>query len=117
MQTATNSEPNMQTDNKPRVRYSVESLVKRLKQARIEKGMSQRALSAQTGVAAARISKIERGYGNLSLETLIDLARALDFEPMLVQRKYIPAVEALIKRGPGALKEPMYLPDWGEDDD
>ena len=50
----------------------------------------------------AQISLIERGCVNLSLETFIQLARALQLEPMLVPRKYIPLVQSLARGDMGA---------------
>lgn len=106
----------MQSHNK-RIGYSEQFLVQRLRRARMAKGLSQKALSVKPGVAAGRISRIENGHAGLSVETLIQLARGLDLEPMLVPRTWVPAVRTLITRGPGALNEPKYKPDWGNDDD
>ncbi len=45
--------------------------------AREEMGMSQRDLSARSGVMQAEISKIEQGKGNPTLQTLQKLAKSL----------------------------------------
>ena len=87
-----------------------------LKRARKEAGASQRAVSARSGVAQSHLSQIERGRVDFSVETMVQLARALDLEPMLVPKKYIPAVTSIVWRGPDAPRQPMYVPDWGEDD-
>src|SRR6185437_16511275 len=42
------------------------------------------------------ISLIERGALEPGLGSLVDIARALDLEPVLVPRKLLPAVEAII---------------------
>jgi transcriptional regulator with XRE-family HTH domain len=88
-----------------------------LKRARREAGVSQRAISDRSGVSQAQLSKIERGRVNFSVETMVRLARALELEPMLVPRKYIPVVKSLVRRGPDAPPQRMYMPDWGRDDD
>ena len=46
-------------------------------EAREEKGMSQRDLSADSGVMQAEISKIEQGKGNPTLTTLQKIAKSL----------------------------------------
>ncbi len=46
-------------------------------EAREEKGMSQRDLSADSGVMQAEISKIEQGKGNPTLSTLQKIAKSL----------------------------------------
>lgn len=54
---------------------------------------------------------------NFSVETMVKLAQAFELEPMLVPKKYIPTVESIVRRGPDAPPQRMYMPDWGEDDD
>lgn len=66
-----------------------------LKKARMEKGLSQRALSEIAGLPQGHISKIESGIVDLQTSSLIELARALDLELMLVPRKLIRTVTAL----------------------
>lgn len=48
--------------------------------ARAEKGLSQKELAKISGVDQSDISKIERGVGNPSVNTLSKLARAMDAE-------------------------------------
>lgn len=43
----------------------------------------------------AQISRIESGAIDLKASTLIELARALDLEVMLVSRRQVPAVKGL----------------------
>ncbi|MCF6292257.1 MAG: helix-turn-helix transcriptional regulator [Robiginitomaculum sp.] len=66
-----------------------------LKEARQEKGLSQRALSTITGLPQSHLSKIERGETNLTTKSLIELARALDLELVLVPKQLMPALKAL----------------------
>lgn len=49
-----------------------------ISEARLEKGLSQRELSKQTGIMQADISKIEQGKGNPTLSTLQKLSKSLD---------------------------------------
>ena len=55
----------------------------RVKQARLEKEMSQEELSAVSGIQQADISRIEKGSANPSVKTLMRIASALG-TPLLV---------------------------------
>ena len=77
--------------------YGTEDIIKALKDARIAKGLSQRALSARTGVPQSHISKIENGATDLRVSSLIEIARALDLDLKLVPRKAVPAVDSVVR--------------------
>ncbi|MEI9405676.1 helix-turn-helix domain-containing protein [Mesorhizobium argentiipisi] len=76
--------------------YSTESILQTLRSAREQSGLSQRDLSARIGVPQSHISKIESGATDLRLSSLVELARALDHELVLVPRKALAAVEAIV---------------------
>ncbi len=102
--------------------YASKPIIDALKQARTRAGLSQRALSARTGLPQSHISKIESGRGDITLSTLVDLARALDMELMLVPRKMIPAVENITrsehaKAEASATPPPAYQLDDEDDED
>lgn len=78
--------------------YAGEHIIRALREARREKGLSQRELSTLAGVPQSHISKIERGTVNIQLAGLLELARALDLEIVPVPRKLVPAVEAIVRR-------------------
>jgi transcriptional regulator with XRE-family HTH domain len=77
--------------------YAIEDIARTLKEAREAKGLSQRALSAKVGLTQAHISSIENAGSNLHLSNLMELARALDLEVMLVPRKAVPAAQGLMR--------------------
>lgn len=77
--------------------YAIEPLAAALKSARVNKGLSQRALGTLTGVPQAHISKIEGNEVDLRLSSLFALAHALDLDLVLVPRKAIPAVRSLMR--------------------
>ena len=77
--------------------YALEETASHLKEARERSGISQRELSKLSGVPQGQISKIENGSVDLRLSSLIELARALELEVMLVPRKALPAVKAIIR--------------------
>ena len=81
--------------------YKSDHLTRELKRARLDAGLSQRALSERSGLTQSHISNIESGATEPGLSSLIDLARALDLEVMLVPRKRIPAVSSLVETRSG----------------
>lgn len=76
--------------------YSTDEILQTLRNAREQSGLSQRDLSARVGVPQSHISKIESGGTDLRLSSLVELARALDYELVLVPRKALAAVEAIV---------------------
>ena len=77
--------------------YSTEYLADMLKSAREGKELSQRALSEQTGVPQAHISKIENNTVDLRVSNLVKLARVLELEVVLAPRKAVPAVQSIVR--------------------
>lgn len=88
--------------------YAIEDLVAALKQGRIKKGLSQRALSAKTGIPQNHISKIEQGIVDLQATSLVALARALDLELVIVSKQLLSTVEALQKGSAPSEQVPAY---------
>ncbi len=80
--------------------YKGEHLAHALREARETAGLSQRTLSARAGLTQSHISQIERGTLEPGLATLIDLARALDLELVLVPKRLLPAVNGLLRTTP-----------------
>ena len=81
--------------------YATEHIIQVLKAARLGKHLTQRELSAQAGVPQAHLSKIESGKVDLRLSSVIELARTLDLEVLVVPRKSLAAVQAVIRSGEG----------------
>lgn len=101
--------------------YAVEHLSEALKSAREGKNLSQRALGKATGMPQAQISKIENASVDMKTSTLIELARSLDLEVMLVPRRHVPAVKTIIGASSAlsdddAPQRPAYALDGGDDD-
>jgi transcriptional regulator with XRE-family HTH domain len=94
--------------------YATSAIAAALKSAREALPLSQRELSARSGVPQAQISKLENGSVDLRLSTLVALARALGLEVELVPRKFLPAVQAIVRGGDAAAR-PAYSLE--EDDD
>ena len=58
-------------------------------------GLSQRKLGVRIGLTQAQISKIEGGRVDPRLSSVVELARGLGAEVMLVPRRVVPAAVAL----------------------
>ncbi|CDZ32786.1 Putative HTH-type transcriptional regulator Y4dL [Neorhizobium galegae bv. officinalis] len=72
--------------------YKTEHITHQLRAAREVKNMSQRELSARSGLTQSHISQIERGTMEPGLGSLVDVARVLDLEIVLVPKKLMPAI-------------------------
>ncbi|SCM79568.1 Uncharacterized HTH-type transcriptional regulator y4dL (fragment) [uncultured Pleomorphomonas sp.] len=101
--------------------YETEHIASRLKEARQDKGLSQRELAARSGVPQSHISKIEANAVDLRLSSLAALAHALDLELLLIPRKAAPAVHSIVRgltaQAVGKGSGPAYNLDDEEDGD
>ena len=77
--------------------YTLEHLVNTLRAAREAGGLSQREISVKTDLPQSHISKIENGAVDLRTSSLVELARVLDLEVVLVPRRGVPAVRAIVR--------------------
>ncbi len=78
--------------------YAIKDLTEALRAARKKKGINQTQLGQKVGLPQSHISKIESGATDLKLSSLIEIARALDLELMLVPRKLVPTVQSVLRR-------------------
>lgn len=96
---------------------SIQEIVAAIKVARKKKGLSQRALGDKVGIPQSHISKIEQGLIDLQTSSLIQIARVLDLELVLVSRSYLSAIRAL-QNAPNTSKSiPAYQLTTEEKDD
>jgi HTH-type transcriptional regulator/antitoxin HipB len=84
--------PKRPSDGAP---YATRELAKVLAQARQNRGLSQRALGERLHVPQSHISRIERGMTDLRISSLIEMARHLDLEVVLVPKQVLPALRTL----------------------
>ena len=77
--------------------YATEHIASTLKAARESKGLSQRELSAKSGVPQGHISRIENGAVDLRVSSLVALARVLDLELTLIPRRFVSAVNSIVR--------------------
>ncbi len=85
--------------------YVTEQLLAALKEARVRKGLSQRALGVRSGVPQSHISKIEAGDVDLRMSSLIALARVLDLELFVAPKKSATAIKSIIDSSNGAYNQ------------
>ncbi len=101
------------------MKYTLGHIATALRTAREARHLTQRQLSELAGLPQSHISKIERGAVDLRVSSLIQLARILDLELVLVPRKSVPAVESIIRSMTGAVSEkvrPAYSLEEDEDE-
>ncbi len=94
----------------------MKEIAEKLKKARLSKGLTQAELGKKLGVPQSHISKIEAGEVDVRASSLLQMARLLDLEPMLVPRALTPAVQSLIS-GREDLKKPAWQPDTTSEND
>lgn len=88
---------NFDAENTIKMNPAVQTITTALRAARVGKGLSQRDLSAMTGVPQGQISRIEAGAVDPRASTLLTLAHALDMELVLVPRQAVSAVRLIAK--------------------
>ncbi|MBD9560656.1 helix-turn-helix domain-containing protein [Ensifer sp. ENS03] len=76
--------------------YKTEHITQQIRAAREARSMSQRELSARSGLTQSHISQIERGTMEPGLASLVDVARALDLEIVLAPKKLMPAMRNIL---------------------
>ncbi|MCL2449291.1 MAG: helix-turn-helix domain-containing protein, partial [Polyangiaceae bacterium] len=85
-------------------------LAEQLKAARLACKLSQKAVGERLGLPQSHVSAIENGKVDPRLSSVVELARVLDLEPMLIPRAHVLAVRALVAGEPDA-------PLWSAGDD
>jgi len=80
-----------------------------LREARIAKALTQKALGQRVGLPQSHISKIEKGAVDLKLSSLVEIGRALGLEIKLVPRKALPAVEGALRAHDAAVETSRAL--------
>ncbi|MDH5533675.1 MAG: alanine racemase [Candidatus Pacebacteria bacterium] len=68
---------------------SQKNIITSLKSARIDFGLTQQQLAKKTGVPRTTISKIEAGFRNTTVNTILDLAKAVNLDLRLVKQEVL----------------------------
>ena len=90
--------------------HTISPLIQAIKQARQSKKISQRSLAAKMGIPQSHLSKIESGNVDVRLSSLIELARTLELELMLVPRTVVVPVSAIIHNATSDHPKPLSAP-------
>jgi transcriptional regulator with XRE-family HTH domain len=92
-----------------------------LKEARAQRGWSQRDLASRLGIAQRHISGIESGKIVPRYDTLLEIVRMLDRDLLMVPRALVPVVQALardhLKDQTGEGEERSLYASDGDDED
>ncbi|MGH6807104.1 MAG: helix-turn-helix domain-containing protein [Ensifer adhaerens] len=68
-----------------------------LKKARLASAMTQEQVAGLAGISRPRYRDIETGIAAARVTTLMNIARAMGLEMMLIPQAMVPAVEALLR--------------------
>ena|SRR5690606_19145991 len=79
-----------------------------ISQQRSAKGLTQANLGELLGLPQSHVSKLEGGKVDLRTSSLLELARVLDLEVMLVPRELVPTVRRMMQAGQEGETEYMY---------
>ncbi|MGH2345933.1 MAG: helix-turn-helix domain-containing protein [Chloroflexota bacterium] len=85
-----------------------------LRDARRARRLSQKAVGTRIGLPQSHVSAIETGKVDPRLSSILEMARQLDLEPILVPRPLVPAVRAMLAGEPEA---PLWQVDDDEEED
>jgi HTH-type transcriptional regulator / antitoxin HipB len=85
------------------------SIQDQIRRAREEKGLTQAELGIRLGQPQSSVSRVERG-GDVRLSTVLEIARTLELEPMLIPKRLVPAVRALIQHTGGQERDSLEVP-------
>jgi HTH-type transcriptional regulator / antitoxin HipB len=83
------------------------TLYETLHNARQAKGLTQIELAEMLQIGQSYLSQVERGKHDIHASNLINWARVLDLEIVLVPRQDVPAVSYLIRSDSAASSEPL----------
>ncbi|MER8507139.1 helix-turn-helix domain-containing protein [Mesorhizobium sp. M0965] len=84
------------------------------RQARLAAAMTQEQVADLAGISRPRYRDIEKGAAAARATTLMNIARALGLEMMLVPQVMVPAVQALLR--PQDDDRPAFVPQPDDDD-
>lgn len=89
-------------------------LIQSLKEARMRLDLTQAELGQKMGIPQSHVARLETLKIDATLSTLIEMARVLQMEVMLIPKQYVSSVQALIG---GQMAEEEEIPAYREDDD
>ncbi|WFU60050.1 helix-turn-helix transcriptional regulator [Bradyrhizobium pachyrhizi] len=95
---------------------ATQQLGRLLRDARKQAGLTQQQVAERAGISRPRYRDIEQGDAAARATTLINVARALGMELMLIPQAMVPGVNALLR--PSADEDrPAFTTDMDDDDE
>ncbi len=85
-------------------------LILKIVDARKARRLSQAELARRVGIKQGNLSRIESGQSDIRVGSLVELARVLNFELMLIPKQYVPAVTSMVS---GTSKDAATTPAYG----
>ncbi len=74
----------------------MQSIIEQLKSIRLANGLKQAEMGQKIGLPQSHVSKIEQGATDPRISTVLEMARVLDQELVLVPRQLLPQFRALL---------------------
>ncbi len=91
---------------------AIEDIIKSLVAARKAKGLTQSEMARRLGVPQSYISRMESGRLDMRLSSLVDVARYLNQEIVLVPNTVVPTVQTLLRSKDSHIENrPLYTLD------
>ncbi|MGY4473946.1 helix-turn-helix domain-containing protein [Bradyrhizobium sp. USDA 3364] len=95
---------------------ATQQLGRLLRDARKQAGLTQEQVAERAGISRPRYRDIEQGNAAARATTLINVARALGMELMLIPQAMVPGVTALLRPSEDE-DRPAFTTDMDDDDD
>jgi DNA-binding XRE family transcriptional regulator len=89
----------------------LEDLGQRLRKARLAAGLSQQQIAQRANISRPRYRDIETGAAAARATTLVNVARALGMEMMLIPQPMVPAVQSMLQPADGDDDRPAFTSD------
>ncbi|MGX7741557.1 helix-turn-helix domain-containing protein [Rhodopseudomonas parapalustris] len=89
----------------------LKELGERLRSARLAAGLSQEEVAARAGISRPRYRDIETGAAAARATSLVNIARALGLEMMLIPQAMVPAVQSMLLPGDDDDDRPAFTSD------
>jgi transcriptional regulator with XRE-family HTH domain len=88
----------------------------RLRKARLAAGLSQEQIAQRANISRPRYRDIETGAAAARATTLVNVARALGLEMMLIPQAMVPAVQSMLQPADDDDDRPAFMSDVEEED-
>ena len=88
-----------------------------LRTARKKQDITQRQLAERVGMSQSHVWKIENGVVDARVSNVVEIARALGFEPVLLPARLVPFVTSMIEGAPSGSAVETLTGIAGDDDD